>query len=751
MTLFSQKMTKKLIKKIVSYQLITMVLAGILLPAAMALAVDPLAITKITITKTDKSATIYWETNSKAYGKVQYGLYSNDYKWTVNSGSMNTTQAITITGLYPETNYYLRITAEDNTSAVTSFEQTFKTEKQTDNQAPVISNVKVAYTTGATATIQWETNEPTTSEVEYGRTESYGSVKGDGRLVKIHDLTIGGLIDGTYYHFRVRSKDKDNNISRWYDMTFQTKVTNVSDRDELLIYDIKPVSENDQQITETTAVISWRTNKLAEGTVRYGTSTNLGATVVSNPPRDFIQNVTLTNLQPNTTYYFEILAKDVLGVQTKSQIYSFKTKGPVSNTNNQNQNDYNYTSQGQVLGSATCNVNFTTTSGYYGNYFNLTKEHPDMEYWAPGRVAQPIRIAEENDWYTSKYYSFSRVDEKLDFGGGFFPLSEGKNGDPFHFAVKWRAIVQVPQDGEYKFGVTSDDDSWVFFDNKMVSDLGGAHNPTTVSKPISLSAGYHELEIYYADRGPHNAFFSFELSDALKVYPLPDNCSINDVLYYNNINVNNGQGGGVVAGDYTDQPNYQTGSNSNTTTKSRSAYVCNPSLGYTKFKALYKTSDSPDIWAILENGQKHYITSPAAFNKYQCNWSDVTTVSKSALAKYPNANLTRTPENPTIYHLFQRPDNKWLKINIPSPTVFISYENNYWGNVVRIDQLDIDSYPDVKMIKIANSPMVYLIENGLKRHIGSETVFRKYGFDWAEVVEINQIHADSYENGQTLD
>jgi len=760
MTLFSQNITKNILKKVVFYQLILGILAGILLPTGVALASDPLVINKITINYTDTTATIQWQTNRKAYGKVEYGLYSNDYNWSIRTGSMETNHAITISGLYPDTYYYLRITAEDENTAVTSFEQKFETYEKTDNQSPDISDVRVIYTTGATATIQWETDEPATTEVEYGMTTNYGSTASDGHLTNIHDITIGGLVDGTYYHFRVRSKDEDNNISRYHDMTFRTKVTNVSDRDELLIYNVSPVSANDQNITKTSAVISWRTNKVAKGYVRYGTSPDaLNQNDESNPPRDFIKNITLTGLTPNTTYYYELEARDILGAVTRSEIYAFKTKGDTNTQESNNYNNYNNNqntnNQGTVLGSASCNVNFTTTSGYYGTYFNLTKDHPDMEYWAPSVTIKPeIRIAEENDWYTSQYYSFSRIDENLDFGSAFFPIDEGKLGDPFHFAIKWRAIVEVPQTGEYRYGVTSDDDSWVYFDGNLVADLKGAHTPATISEPITLTAGYHELVIYYADRGPHNAFFTFGLSDALKVYPLPEGCSVNDVLYYNNINGNNSNNNqnnnnGQVLGDYTNQPNYENNGQPNYTPAP--TYVCNPDLGYTKFKALYKTTYSPDIWAILENGQRHYITSPESFNEYQCNWNEVKNVSKSVLNSYPNANLVRTPTNPTIYHLFQRPELKWLKINIPSPTVFVSYDSNYWGNVVRINQLDINSYPDVKMFKVANSANVYLIENGLKRHIKSESVFNKYGFDWAEVVEINQIHADGYETGETLD
>jgi len=263
------------------------------------LAADPLTISGITVTKSDKSATITWQTNRDALGKVEYGLYTNNYHWTVNTNQKKEDQAITISGLYPDTVYFFRITADDDTSQISSFEQSFKTEKESDNKSPILSEVNVPYTTGGTATVQWVTDEPATSEIEYGMTTNYGSSRNDGRLVKIHDLTISGLTDGTYYHFRAKSKDKNNNISKYYDMTFQTKLTYRTDNDSLIIYNIAPVSANDINIGETTAIISWRTNKLSEGWVRYGTTQSYGQTVATNPPRDHFHNITLTGLNPN--------------------------------------------------------------------------------------------------------------------------------------------------------------------------------------------------------------------------------------------------------------------------------------------------------------------------------------------------------------------------------------------------------------------------------------------------------------------
>ncbi len=70
---------------------------------------------------------------------------------------------------------------------------------------PVISDVKVVDVSTSRVTIEWTTDVPSTSLVEYGTTKAYGYEACDPRLVKEHSITITGLRDSTTYHFRVKS------------------------------------------------------------------------------------------------------------------------------------------------------------------------------------------------------------------------------------------------------------------------------------------------------------------------------------------------------------------------------------------------------------------------------------------------------------------------------------------------------------------------------------------------------------------
>lgn len=751
MKLNISKNSLNLAKKALIINIAFAMILSVFAPIQPILAVEPLVITSLDITSTDKNATIEWRTNRKTTGKVEYSLQPGNYTWSVSTNLNKDNHAITISGLFPNTKYFVRITAEDNLSVVQSTQRVFETSNAQDNKAPIISKVSVAYLTGSTATIQWETNENATSEVHYGLTNGYGKVKTSSSKKRIHDITLTGLVDATTYQFRVQSKDKDNNTARWFNMSFRTKFGTKLDNDELLIYNITPISENDINVGETSAVIAWRTNKLSEGWIRYSTNPTPRTIIRTSPPRDFTQNITLTNLTPGTIYYFDVIAKDVFGRQVSSKVFSFQTKSStVTNPVGRPSTGPIFTSptrNPQVLGASICSINLATDFGYYGAYYNHSPNHPD--FGLP--VAQGInwtKVATENDWYNSEYFTFDRVDSKINFTS--FPrLNNGLLDDPYYLAVNWRAIIDVPADGIYSYTISSDDDSWLFIDDVLVHNLGGLRRSIPESANISLSAGYHKFEIYYADRRKSSMHVSFKPDTRLKFHPLPLGCEVQDVIDFNN-----GNNQGIILGvsneddlgyDYGNPFIYDNGSTFQPT------YACNPDLGYTKIKALYKTTASPDIWAILETGQKHYITSPKSFNLYQCNWSSVQTVSKSFLNSFTNATLVRTPTQPTIYHLFDRPIIKWLKVNIPSPTIFISYEDNFWGNVARINHLDLAAYPDVQLITGENDNTIYLIEGNAKRPFSSPSVFTTKGYDWIEITTLNQPHLDSYVTNTAID
>lgn len=91
-----------------------------------------------------------------------------------------------------------------------------------DVTAPIISNIQVINITETEATITWDTNEPSTSVVDYGLTAGYGSQQSSGSLVTSHSVNLTGLTQGTTYHYKVTSVDAATNSASSTDATFDT-------------------------------------------------------------------------------------------------------------------------------------------------------------------------------------------------------------------------------------------------------------------------------------------------------------------------------------------------------------------------------------------------------------------------------------------------------------------------------------------------------------------------------------------------
>ncbi len=83
-----------------------------------------------------------------------------------------------------------------------------------DDSPPAISNVVASAAGDGNATISWDTNEASDSQVDYGTDpDALGSSATDAALTVSHSIQLTGLQPNTTYHFRVRSADAVGNAS----------------------------------------------------------------------------------------------------------------------------------------------------------------------------------------------------------------------------------------------------------------------------------------------------------------------------------------------------------------------------------------------------------------------------------------------------------------------------------------------------------------------------------------------------------
>ncbi|MFB3814798.1 MAG: fibronectin type III domain-containing protein [Terriglobales bacterium] len=157
---------------------------------------------------TDKSATLWWQTNQAVEGsKVHYGTSPNALNQTAQATSENngTTHKAQLSGLQPNTTYYLVALRPDGNK---STEMQFHTRPENFAQSGVhITNGPVLESLGDNqAVIAWSTNAPASTVVKYGTdpqslTETAQAPWGG----TTHRVTIPNLKPNTRYYFQVES------------------------------------------------------------------------------------------------------------------------------------------------------------------------------------------------------------------------------------------------------------------------------------------------------------------------------------------------------------------------------------------------------------------------------------------------------------------------------------------------------------------------------------------------------------------
>ena len=92
-----------------------------------------------------------------------------------------------------------------------------------DTAPPVISQVTISDLGTSSVVISWTTDEPATSQVEYGTDTEYGLMsEEDATLTTEHSVTLTDLSSKTEYHFRVKSTDDVGNEGVSEDDIFTT-------------------------------------------------------------------------------------------------------------------------------------------------------------------------------------------------------------------------------------------------------------------------------------------------------------------------------------------------------------------------------------------------------------------------------------------------------------------------------------------------------------------------------------------------
>lgn len=293
-------------------------------------------ITNVTVSDiTNSSAKINYTANGQAiYSNVQYGYATNNYPLIVGGLQTNLQQTMTgfvpLTGLAAGTTYYVKVQAQANAFGTYDAPEISFTTTGT-NIGPSFSTISTTAISGDAATVNFTVISPNlahSSVVKYGTSASDLNMQtavdnvAVGNDISAKVVTLTNLAQNTQYFYKIEATNANGTTS--------SEVQNFS---TLLIS--PPTLTNISNSAGTNSAIVTYTmtpnNSASTSVINYGLSetalTNeiIGLAAASN---SISGTVDITNLQPNTTYFYSIMATNSTGV-TNSPVGSFTTSNVV--------------------------------------------------------------------------------------------------------------------------------------------------------------------------------------------------------------------------------------------------------------------------------------------------------------------------------------------------------------------------------------------------------------------------------------
>lgn len=167
-----------------------------------------LSVSNIARTSASLSISASYDTNAS--------LNATEYSYGTASGSYPTSTGASMTGLRPNTTYYVRGRVKDNWGRWSGYATNSFT---TTGNAPTITYTSIGNITSTSAQLSWgysfDTNASFASmTLQYGTTTNYGT--------NIGNTNMTGLRSNTTYYYRVRVTDNYGRSSAWSTGSFRT-------------------------------------------------------------------------------------------------------------------------------------------------------------------------------------------------------------------------------------------------------------------------------------------------------------------------------------------------------------------------------------------------------------------------------------------------------------------------------------------------------------------------------------------------
>lgn len=317
---------------------------------------------------TATSATVTWVTDEDADSEVNYCL-TKDYGIARNPIPDKKQHTVTLFDLDPSTLYHLRVGSKDtggnqalsgdytlftkgilqikaaerlvpeekinvekaveairNTESQQALEiiqqELSKAAKKKSDPPSVIGLPKIADVGLDYVVIEWNTDEDSTSIVEYsreqeydgGRPDNYTSSTNDPGKTKEHVIKVVGLVSGTTYHLRVGSENDLNLTGYSRDVSFMTKSPIPKVQSFRVI-----------KADADSAILGWKTSVPAAGVVEYTDLKTKEVRSAGSPVFASTQAVKIAGLKLGNRYKAVVRAENSAGEKVTSDPLYFST------------------------------------------------------------------------------------------------------------------------------------------------------------------------------------------------------------------------------------------------------------------------------------------------------------------------------------------------------------------------------------------------------------------------------------------
>jgi hypothetical protein len=191
--------------------------------------------------------------------------------------------------------------------------------------APTIVGLKpVVDVHGNAATIRWSTDKKTTGLVSFAKSADFAPtseqpytttvVGNEIGVTTVHNIELANLDQGTLYHFQVASKGQIGPEAKSRDYTFQTEAVLP------IISDAKVAN-----VTESSALVSWKTNVPTEATVEYTNTNKKNTLSVGDTSFVTSHSIIVHTLDSGAPYNLVIKVRNETNNEAVSQILHFTT------------------------------------------------------------------------------------------------------------------------------------------------------------------------------------------------------------------------------------------------------------------------------------------------------------------------------------------------------------------------------------------------------------------------------------------